>query len=112
LQNNARWWHVLHSRGVKIDARAFQSSDSHQREACIRAMVPQLLERNDLNIDMAIEYCRQFDIEPEFASICLLEMVLTQPRVLLLVKAPHTGDDSHLLVILESFPLQELTKES
>jgi hypothetical protein len=36
LQTNAKWWHILSSYGVKIDPRAFQSSDTTQRVLCIR----------------------------------------------------------------------------
>ena len=73
-----RWWHTLSSLGVKIDSRAFQSSDAVQRESCIRSIIPLLLEKNNMDLDNAQEYCRQFDIEPEYASICLIEMILLQ----------------------------------
>ena len=78
LRTNARWWHVLASLGVRIDARAFQSSDVQQRDECIRAVVPQLLG-SGVGLDKAEEYCRQFDIEGDFASVCYLDMLLLQP---------------------------------
>jgi hypothetical protein len=73
-----RWWHTLSSLGVKIDSRAFQSSDAVQRDSCIRSIIPLLLDKNNMDLENAQEYCRQFDIEPEYASICLIEMILLQ----------------------------------
>lgn len=79
LQANAKWWHTLTSYGVQIDSRAFHNSDSAQREASIRGIVPILLDKTNLDLDQALEYCRQFDIEPEFASLCYIEKLLLQP---------------------------------
>jgi hypothetical protein len=79
LQANAKWWHILSSHGVKIDPRAFQSSDAVQRDVCIRTVVPELLERNGMDLEQAVDYCRQFDVEPEFATLCYIEKVLLLP---------------------------------
>lgn len=79
LQTNARWWHTLSTLGLRIDPRTFQSSDPVQREQCIRAVVPQLLEKGGMDLEMAIEYCRQFDIEPEYGALCYIQLVLLQP---------------------------------
>ena len=70
LQTNAKWWHVLSAAGVKIDPRAFQSSVPEQRDACIRAVVPPLLEKSGGDISLCMEYCSQFDLEAHFASKC------------------------------------------
>ena len=79
LQTNAKWWHTLASHGIKIDPRAFQSSVASQRDACIRAVVPELLSKSHLNLDLAIEYCCQFDVEGSFATICYIEQLLVSP---------------------------------
>lgn len=76
LQTNAKWWHTLASHGIKIDPRAFQSSIASQREACIRAVVPELLSKSSLNLDLAIEYCCQFDVEGSYATLCYIEQLL------------------------------------
>ena len=76
LQTNAKWWHILSAHGVKIDPRAFQSSVPAQREACIRAVVPELLHKTRGDISLAMEYCSQYDLEAHYASICYIEYVL------------------------------------
>jgi hypothetical protein len=70
IQTNARWWHILSSIGVKVDPRAFQSSDLKLRETCVRSVIKPLLEKSHLNLEKTLEYCSQFHIEPEFALIC------------------------------------------
>jgi hypothetical protein len=76
LQTNAKWWHVLSAYGVKIDPRAFQSSIPEQRDACIRAVVPALLEKSGGDISLCMEYCSQFDLEAHFASTRYIEYTL------------------------------------
>ena len=44
-----------------------------------RAVVPELLRKNGMDLDQAIEYCTQFDVEPEFATLCYIELILLQP---------------------------------
>lgn len=77
LQVNAHWWHTLSSHGIKADPRAFQSADPQQRDASIRALVPELLEKTDGNLTLVEEYCRQFDLEGSFASINYIQKILT-----------------------------------
>lgn len=79
LQMNARWWHILSSHGIKIDARAFQSSDSNLRENYMKAVVPDLLTHTNLNLDLAYEYCQQLNLEPELATLCYIEKILLLP---------------------------------
>lgn len=79
LQTNAKWWHILATYGIKIDPKAFQSSISIQRENCIRSVVPDLLTRSGLDLDLAIEYCCQFDIEGAFATLCYIEQIMLAP---------------------------------
>lgn len=79
LQTNAKWWHTLASHGIKIDPRAFQSSVAAQREACIRAVVPELLSKSNLNLELAVEYCCQFDVEGSYAALCYIEQILLGP---------------------------------
>ena len=79
LQTNAKWWHTLASHGIKIDPRAFQSSVQIQRETCIRSVVPELLQKSGLNLDLAVEYCCQFDVEGSFATLCYIEQLLLAP---------------------------------
>jgi hypothetical protein len=76
LQTNAKWWYILSLNGVKIDPRAFQSSDAVQRDQCVRAIVPYLLEQSNMNLEQAEDYCRQFDVEPEYASLCYIEKLI------------------------------------
>lgn len=79
LQMNARWWHILSSHGIKIDARAFQSADSNLREAYMKGVVPDLLLHTNLNLDLAYEYCQQFNLEPEVATLCYIESIMLLP---------------------------------
>lgn len=80
LQANARWWQILSSQlGLKIDPRSFQSSVPAQRDACIRAVIPDLIEKSGLNLTLAIEYCEQFDIAPTVACLLYIEKVLLLP---------------------------------
>ena len=79
LEMNARWWKVLSSHGVKIDARAFQNSDTDQREASMRAIIPDLLTHTNLNLELAYDYCQQFNLEPELATICYIEQLFLLP---------------------------------
>jgi hypothetical protein len=79
LQTNAKWWHTLASHGIKIDPRAFQSSVASQREACIRAVVAELIQKSGLNLELAVEYCCQFDVEGSFAALCYIEQILLSP---------------------------------
>lgn len=81
LQNNAKWWHVLSSLGIKVDLRIFQCTDVHQRESLLQSIIPDLLLKGNMNLDMVTEYCRQFDLEPEFAAVTYIELLLTSPPV-------------------------------
>jgi hypothetical protein len=44
----------------------------------VRAVVPELLERSSLDLELTIDYCRQFDVEPEFATLCYVERIMVQ----------------------------------
>jgi hypothetical protein len=79
LQTNAKWWNILATYGIKVDPKTFQSSIASQRELCIRSIVPDLLSRSGLDLDLAIEYCCQFDIEGSFATLCYIEQILCAP---------------------------------
>jgi len=76
LQTSAKWWHTLTAMGLEIDPRAFQSAVPELREQCIRSILPNLLEKSNLNLSTAIEYCNHFDIEPSAAALCYIEKVL------------------------------------
>jgi len=78
LQINARWWGLLTGYGIAIEPSLFQSENARARDRCIRDMVPLLLDANHLDLDEAVEYCRQFDLEPEFAVLCYVERLLLQ----------------------------------
>jgi hypothetical protein len=77
LQSNAKWWHILSSLGMKVDLKVFQSSDAAVRDKFIRSIVPELFERSNMDLEMVSEYCRQFDLEPEYASLTYAELLLT-----------------------------------
>lgn len=81
LQTNARWWHLLTEKGVKVDPKAFQNTGSPQRDAVIRAVVPDLLEHTGGDLALATDYCSQFGIEAHFASRCYMEMQLLQSPI-------------------------------
>ena len=77
LQANAKWWHVLSSLGMKVDLRVFQSPDAQQRDSFIRSIIPELFEKGGMDLEMVTEYCRQFDLEPEYAALMYIELMLT-----------------------------------
>lgn len=81
LQTNAKWWHILSSYGIKIDSRAFQSSNIQHRDECIRGVVPQLLKRTGGDISLAMEYCNQYDLEAHYASTCYIEYILVSKPI-------------------------------
>jgi hypothetical protein len=81
LQTNAKWWHTLSSYGIKADPRAFQSADNAQRDASIRSIVPELLEKSNGNLSLVEEYCRQFELEASWASLSYIQKVLTKKPV-------------------------------
>ena len=47
-----------------MDLKAFQSTDSVLRERCVKAIIPELLRKSQLDLDVVVEFCRQFDVEP------------------------------------------------
>lgn len=53
----------------------------------MRAVVPELLERSGMDLEQTIDYCRQFDVEPEFATLCYVERILVQ-----VPKGVHSGN--------------------
>lgn len=73
---NARWWITLTSLGIKVDPRSFQSPSADIRNSCIRSIVPLLLERSSMDLEVALDYCRQFDLTCEFACTCYMEKML------------------------------------
>jgi uncharacterized membrane protein YgcG len=79
LQTNAKWWHILSQLGIKVDLRVFQSPDAALRERFIRSVIPELFEKGGMDLEMVTEYCRQFDLEPEYATLTYIELLLTSP---------------------------------
>lgn len=53
----------------------------------MRAVVPELLERSSMDLELTIDYCRQFDVEPEFATLCYVERIMVQ-----VPKGTYTGN--------------------
>ena len=45
----------------------------------INHQVGELLERSGMDLELAIDYCRQFDVEPEYASLVYIEKVMLLP---------------------------------
>ncbi|KAJ1440254.1 hypothetical protein B484DRAFT_476719 [Ochromonadaceae sp. CCMP2298] len=83
LQTNAKWWNLLSALGLKVDLRVFQSPDAEQRERLIRSIIPELFEKGHLDLDTVTEYCRQFDLEPEYAALTYTQQLLTSaPRAI------------------------------
>jgi hypothetical protein len=80
LQTNAKWWKILTSLGVNIDLRMFQSPDSQIREPYIRSILPDMLKQSQCDLELAYEYCQNFDVPPETAALTYIEQILsTQP---------------------------------
>ena len=77
LQMNAKWWSILSSLGMKVDLRIFQNPDANIREKFMKSIIPDLLEKGNMDLDMVTEYCRQFDLEPEHATLTYIELLLT-----------------------------------
>lgn len=78
LQVNAKWWNTLTQYKIKTEPSSFQSENVKLREACIRGIVPMLLDANGMDLDEALEYCRQFDLEPELAVVSYVEKILLE----------------------------------
>ena len=76
LQTNAKWWNILSSLGMKVDLRHFQHPDASVRDAFMKSLVPDLFSRGGMDLEAVTEYCRQFDLEPEVASLAHIEHVL------------------------------------
>lgn len=76
LQNNAKWWSALSGYGIKVDTKTFQHPVGDIRSQYIRSIVPQLLERSHMDLELAQDYCRQFDLTTEFANTCFIELIL------------------------------------
>lgn len=77
LQNNARWWTSLTAQGIKVDTKTFQHPVSEIRSEYIKSIVPELLEKSGMDLELAQDYCRQFDLTSEFANTCYIEKLLT-----------------------------------
>lgn len=77
LQTNSKWWNILSSHGVKVEARSFQNPNLKERETFIRAVIPELLERSHMNLEMVVEYSRQFNLSPEVAVLTYVEHLLS-----------------------------------
>lgn len=79
LQSHAKWWHLLSSIGLKIDMKAFQHSDVHVREVYVQSLIPSILQNSGLNLELTLDYCRSFDVHPEYASLQYIELMLSLP---------------------------------
>lgn len=77
LQANAKWWHILSSLGLKFDLRVFQSPDKELRDTVVRSLIPELFEKGNMDLEMVTEYCRQFDLEPEHATLTYVDLLFT-----------------------------------
>lgn len=76
LQNNAKWWSALSGYGIRVDTKTFQHPVGDIRSQYIRSIVPELLERSTMDLELAQDYCRQFDLTTEFANTCFIELIL------------------------------------
>lgn len=66
---------------MKIDPRVFAHPDNPNSESAKKLAVPELLERSQMDIDLVGEYCRQFNLEPDFAYLCYIQkVILTKPN--------------------------------
>eukprot|EP01033_Poteriospumella_lacustris_P010160 gene10160-7247_t len=79
LQSHAKWWHLLSSIGLKIDMKAFQHADGHVREVYVQSLIPSILQKSGLDLDLTLDYCRSFDVHPEYASLQYIELMLSLP---------------------------------
>lgn len=79
LQSHAKWWHLLSSIGLKVDMKAFQHPDLPIREQYVQSLIPQILQKSHLNLELTLDYCRSFDVHPEKASLQYIELMLSLP---------------------------------
>jgi hypothetical protein len=79
LQSNSKWWHVLSSLGVNVDLKTLQDRDTVLRANCIRSIVPELFQKSGMDLELVTDYCREFDVEPEYAALTYTELLLTAP---------------------------------
>jgi len=113
LQINAKWWNTLSSLGMKVDLRNFQHPDATVRDAFMKSLVPDLFARGGMDLEAVTEYCRQFDLEPEVASLAHIEHVLlNSPMVandlswisMVRATAQHLEHKATLCKLKELFP--------
>lgn len=77
LQSNSKWWDILSSLGVNVDLKVLEGTDSEARTKCIRSLIPELFKKSKLNLDLAMDYCRQYQVEPEYAALIYIDLLLT-----------------------------------
>jgi hypothetical protein len=58
---------------------AGQGNDS-ERQRARRAIIPDLLDKSHMDLDLALEYCLEYEIETEVALLCFVEkLILARP---------------------------------
>lgn len=80
IEARARWLDIFSSCGVQIDMKTFQASSDARQEASKRN-VRALLEKMPTlsGLEKARDYCLQFELQPEFASLYYIELLLLHP---------------------------------
>lgn len=76
LQTNAKWWNTLSNIHIKVDMKLFQSVDINQREDYLFSLVPDILRTSQLNLELALDYCRSFDIHTEKAILLYIQLMI------------------------------------
>ena len=79
IQKNSHWIRVMRSMNVKVDPRLMQSTAGPKSDAYLRSLVPELLIKSDMNLDTISEFCAQYNIESDFATLCYIEQSLIRP---------------------------------
>lgn len=79
IQTNSKWWKILTSIGVVIDLKLFQSPEFQVREPYIHSIIPDMLVKNNFDLEMVLEYCRNFDVQPEIAALHFIHLLLVAP---------------------------------
>jgi hypothetical protein len=51
------------------------------RESYIESLIPEILRKNNYQMELLMDYCQSFDLQPEKASLCYLECIFLDSAV-------------------------------
>ena len=79
MQKNTRWINMMRTFNMKVDSRVMLSTVGHKNDAYLRALVPELLLKSGMDLDLIVDFCTQYNIESDFATLCYIEQSLVLP---------------------------------